>query len=88
LAKIVLRSTSKEIKDVHVIFMHGLGGNADSTWLDRNTKQDAWPLWLMEDCDVLNIWTVEYDAPKLKFNSSGMGSYHTVDMNTPVYIFT
>lgn len=27
----------------------------------------------MEDCDDLNIWTVEYDAPKLKFNSSGMG---------------
>ncbi|MBU77613.1 MAG: hypothetical protein CMK63_11520 [Pseudoalteromonadaceae bacterium] len=73
MAKIVLRSNHNEIKDVHVIFMHGLGGNAESTWLDRNTKQKAWPLWLMEDCDDLNIWTVEYDAPKLKFNSSGMG---------------
>ncbi|WP_289098389.1 hypothetical protein [uncultured Pseudoalteromonas sp.] len=73
MAKIVLRSNHNEIKDVHVIFMHGLGGNAESTWLERNTKQKAWPLWLMEDCDDLNIWTVEYDAPKLKFNSSGMG---------------
>ncbi|WP_041411499.1 esterase/lipase family protein [Shewanella baltica] len=73
MAKIVLRSNPNEIRDVHVIFMHGLGGNAENTWLDRKTKQDAWPLWLMKDCDVLNIWTVEYDAPKLKFNSSGMG---------------
>lgn len=53
--------------------MHGLGGNADNTWLDSNTKQDAWPMWLLEDCYDLNIWTVEYDAPKLAINSAGMG---------------
>ncbi len=30
-------------------------------------------MWLLEDCEDLNIWTVKYEAPKLKFDSSGMG---------------
>jgi pimeloyl-ACP methyl ester carboxylesterase len=73
MAKIVLRSNSDEIKDIHVVFLHGLGGDANSTWLKKGSKGEAWPIWLAEDNCDLNIWTVEYDAPKLKFNSSGMG---------------
>ncbi|WP_077338806.1 esterase/lipase family protein [Pseudocolwellia agarivorans] len=73
MAKIVLRSDSDEIKDIHVIFLHGLGGDANGTWLKKGSKDEAWPIWLAEDNCDLNIWTVEYDAPKLKFNSSGMG---------------
>jgi hypothetical protein len=72
-AKIVLRSDSDEIKDIHVIFLHGLGGDANGTWLKNGSKDEAWPIWLAKDNCDLNIWTVEYDAPKLKFNSSGMG---------------
>ncbi|BBW92496.1 hypothetical protein PS1M3_25830 [Pseudoalteromonas sp. PS1M3] len=73
MAKIVLRSDSDEIKDIHVIFLHGLGGDANGTWLKNGSKDEAWPIWLAKDNCDLNIWTVEYDAPKLKFNSSGMG---------------
>ncbi len=73
MAKIVLRTDSNEIKDIHVIFLHGLGGDANGTWLKKGSKDEAWPIWLAEDNCDLNIWTVEYDAPKLKFNSSGMG---------------
>ncbi|QCU73294.1 esterase/lipase family protein [Pseudoalteromonas distincta] len=73
MAKIVLRSDSDEIKDIHVIFLHGLGGSANSTWLKKGSKDEAWPMWLAEDNSDLNIWTVEYSAPKLSFNSTGMG---------------
>lgn len=73
MAKIVLRTGSNEIKDIHVIFLHGLGGDANGTWLKKGSKDEAWPIWLAEDNCDLNIWTVEYDAPKLKFDSSGMG---------------
>ncbi|WP_045481934.1 esterase/lipase family protein [Vibrio owensii] len=73
MAKIVLRTDSNEIKDIHVIFLHGLGGDANGTWLKKGSKDEAWPIWLAEDNGDLNIWTVEYDAPKLKFDSSGMG---------------
>lgn len=73
MAKIVLRSDSDDIKDIHVIFLHGLGGDANGTWLKNGSRDEAWPIWLAKDNCDLNIWTVEYDAPKLKFNSSGMG---------------
>jgi hypothetical protein len=62
-AKIVLRSDSDEIKDIHVIFLHGLGGDANGTWLKKGSKNEAWPIWLTEDNCDLNIWTVEYEAP-------------------------
>ncbi|GAD91216.1 hypothetical protein VHA01S_074_00070 [Vibrio halioticoli NBRC 102217] len=73
MAKIVLRTGSNEIKDIHVIFLHGLGGDANGTWLKKGSKDEAWPIWLAEDNFDLNIWTVEYDASKLKSDSSGMG---------------
>ena len=73
MAKLVLRSDSDDIKDIHVIFLHGLGGDANGTWLKNGSKDESWPIWLAKDNCDLNIWTVEYDAPKLKFNSSGMG---------------
>ncbi len=73
MSKIELRSDSTKLKPIHVLFIHGLGGDADNTWVERGSKEQLWPLWLLEDSDDLNIWTVEYSAPKLKFNGSGMG---------------
>tara|TARA_R110001583_G_scaffold61445_3_gene181547 strand:+ start:3392 stop:7150 length:3759 start_codon:yes stop_codon:yes gene_type:complete len=72
-AKIKLRSDPNKLKNIHVLFIHGLGGDADNTWLQRDSKEQSWPLWLLEDSDDLNIWSIEYSAPKLKFNNSGMG---------------
>jgi len=72
-AKIKLHTDPNNIKNTHVIFLHGLGGNSDCTWLDRDSKTIAWPMWLAEDCDYLNIWSVEYKAPKFTFSGDGMG---------------
>lgn len=73
MSKIKLRSDPTKLKNMHVLFIHGLGGDADNTWLKRDSKEQSWPLWLLEDSDDLNIWSIEYSAPKLKFNNSGMG---------------
>jgi pimeloyl-ACP methyl ester carboxylesterase len=73
MSEIKLRSDPTKLKNMHVLFIHGLGGDADNTWLQRDSKEQSWPLWLLEDSDDLNIWSIEYSAPKLKFNNSGMG---------------
>lgn len=73
MSEIKLRSDPAKLKNIHVLFIHGLGGDADNTWLERDSKEQSWPLWLLEDSDELNIWSIEYSAPKFKFNNSGMG---------------
>ena len=73
MSEIKLRSDPAKLKNIHVLFIHGLGGDAVNTWLERDSKEKSWPLWLLEDSDALNIWSIEYSAPKFKFNNSGMG---------------
>ncbi|QFI38802.1 hypothetical protein FR932_13545 [Moritella marina ATCC 15381] len=73
MAKIKLLSDSKKLANKHVIFVHGLGGDSDKTWLSRSAQKEAWPLWLIEDNEELNIWSIGYSAPKLKLTDGGMG---------------
>jgi len=73
MSEIKLRSDPTKLKNMHVLFIHGLGGDADNTWLKRDSQDQSWPLWLLEDSDDINIWSIEYSAPKFKFNNSGMG---------------
>lgn len=82
MSKIKLLSDSAKLKDVHVVFVHGLGGDADKTWLSSGIKKEGswfgkkketWPLWLLDDSEDLNIWSIEYSAPKVSFSNDGMG---------------
>jgi pimeloyl-ACP methyl ester carboxylesterase len=43
-----------------VIFVHGLGGDGRVTW---SAASDAfWPLWIFDDLQTINVWTLEYPA--------------------------
>jgi Putative serine esterase (DUF676) len=43
-----------------VIFVHGLDGNARTTWHPRNQPDDFWPAWLGEDMPQLGVWSLSY----------------------------
>lgn len=47
---------------LHVIFVHGLGGDAQSTWM-HNPKDHTtlWPCWIGEDTEC-NVWVAGYGA--------------------------
>ena len=57
----------------HVVFIHGLGGNAETTWQSNNSEKVFWPKWLHEDIEDTCIWSIGYEAPKLTIRDSGMG---------------
>jgi pimeloyl-ACP methyl ester carboxylesterase len=43
-----------------VIFVHGLGGDGRATW---SAAPDAfWPLWIFDDLQTIEVWTLEYPA--------------------------
>lgn len=47
---------------LHVIFVHGLGGEARTTWMSNSADPSTlWPVWIGEDVGC-NVWVAGYDA--------------------------
>ncbi|WP_293094091.1 hypothetical protein [Moorena sp. SIO3I6] len=55
-----------------VVFVHGLGGNAISTWHPKEKRDDYdfWPVWLGNDKLGLNIWSFGYNAEGTNWKSN------------------
>ncbi|NEP23933.1 NACHT domain-containing protein [Moorena sp. SIO3I6] len=55
-----------------VVFVHGLGGDASSTWHPKGKRNDDnfWPVWLGKDQLGLNIWSFGYDAQATNWKSN------------------
>jgi hypothetical protein len=53
-------SSSSRIADV--VFIHGLDGDAKSTWHPKNVPTDFFPKWLGEEFPNVGVWTLGYEA--------------------------
>ncbi len=56
---------------LHVIFVHGLGGDPVATWCERGGADDGhfWPRWLAEDIEGAAIYTLGYPSDKAAWNT-------------------
>jgi pimeloyl-ACP methyl ester carboxylesterase len=46
----------------HVVFVHGLGGHPENTWMSNiNDAASLWPKWVAEDSGC-EVWLMGYDA--------------------------
>jgi CHAT domain len=55
-----------------LIFVHGLSGDARSTWLSQDHGDGFWPAWLGEDLPGISIWTLGYDVSSLPWKDKSM----------------
>ncbi|MEU4762001.1 hypothetical protein AB0H12_02025 [Actinosynnema sp. NPDC023794] len=55
----VVRVSAPEAPVLDVVFLHGLGGNARTTW---SAGEAFWPGWLGADVPGVGVWSVGYDA--------------------------
>jgi pimeloyl-ACP methyl ester carboxylesterase len=57
-----------------VIFVHGLGGNAWSTWHPKELRNDDnfWLKWLGEDLPYIYTWTFGYEAEPSSWRGNSM----------------
>ena len=46
-----------------VVYVHGLGGHVYGTWRRAADESTFWPLWLAQDVEGLNVFSLAYDAP-------------------------
>ena len=57
-----------------VIFVHGLGGSARSTWhpQEKDNDNNFWPAWLGEDLLDVGIWSLGYEVEPFRWKGNSM----------------
>ena len=71
---------------VSVLLIHGLGGHHYDTWrcgADKLWSVDKtfWPRWLADDCEMLAVYVIGYDAPVSRLRGTAM---HFTDQATNI----
>ncbi len=66
-------SANYDLADLHVIFVHGLSGDIETTWTcDISGSAVLWPSWLQEDIPGTALWLVGYPAAKTNWGGYGI----------------
>lgn len=60
--------TENSERQADIIFIHGLGGDARSTWHPQQKKDDddLWLMWLGKDLEDVGIWSLAYEVEPAK----------------------
>jgi predicted alpha/beta hydrolase family esterase len=71
---IAINGTENENRIADVIFVHGLGGDALSTWHPQGIKEaeNSWLTWLARDLEDIGIWSVNYEVEPFRWRGSTM----------------
>lgn len=56
---------------IDVVFVHGLGGDHQTTWQVDGDASTFWPLWIFEDVQEARVWSLQYPANALRWTGSG-----------------
>ncbi len=66
--------TENEDRTADIIFVHGLGGNALSTWHPQGKKEadNSWLTWLGEELTNLGIWSLAYEVEPFRWRGYTM----------------
>ncbi len=70
---IALANTENSHRVADIIFVHGLGGDAISTWYHPNNKKEKdnfWGMWLGKDFPQWGIWSLDYEVSSINLMGS------------------
>jgi hypothetical protein len=74
--------TAHEPEALHVIFVHGLGGEARSTWMHNPADHTTlWPNWIGEDVGC-HVWVAGYGAALSGWTDAAM---HLTDLGEALF---
>ncbi len=55
-----------------VVFIHGLDGDALTTWQPYGEASNYWPHWLAERFHNIGVWSLDYEAASLAWKGTAM----------------
>ena len=61
---------SRRLADV--VFVHGMDGDATTTWHPPDKPRDYWPKWVGDDHPQVGVWSLGYDAHAMKWSGQSM----------------
>jgi len=64
--------TNDQQRKVDVIFVHGLGGDAKSSWHPIGHEEKFWPDWLAQDFPLVGFWSLGYASSATKWKEESM----------------
>jgi hypothetical protein len=64
--------TSSAARWGDIVFVHGLNGDARSTWYPEGQAEEFWPKWLCEDIPEIKVWSIGYEASSFAWKGSTM----------------
>lgn len=62
-----IAGTENPNRQLDLLFIHGLGGDAYSTWQYENREEYLWPKGLAGDFPEIGVWTIAYGAVASKW---------------------
>jgi hypothetical protein len=57
-----IAGTGNADRKCDVVFVHGLDGDATTSWHPRNAPDKFWPAWLGADLPQVGVWSVDFDV--------------------------
>lgn len=54
-------------READLIFIHGLGGDAFSTWGHDHDDSSSWPLWVGKEFPQIGVWSLGYASSASKW---------------------
>lgn len=67
-----ISGTSNPARVGDVLFIHGLDGDAISTWHPSKRPDALWPNWLGSDLPQVGVWSLDYDAASMAWKGTAM----------------
>lgn len=67
----LISNENTERQNVDIIFVHGLGGDWQNSWMCSQNVESFWPKWLTIDLPRSCVWSLGYPAPKTKWTDKG-----------------
>ena len=66
-------------RQADVIFVHGLDGDARTTWHPKGQPERFWPAWLGEDLQHIGVWSLNYAVSSSAWKGHSMPLYDRAD---------
>jgi hypothetical protein len=61
--------TLRTVAAADLVFVHGLGGDGQTSWQIDGDASTFWPLWIYEEVIYANVWSLSYPAGKIDWGS-------------------